>query len=277
MIIPTFLKWVGGKRKLLKHIDKHLPKKIDRYFEPFLGGCSVFFYIKQKYNPRYSMISDINKDLIETYKAVRDNPKELIKYIKYFKKNHSEKFYYATREKLNKNKLIGIKRCAAFIYINKTCFNGIYRVNSKNEFNVPFGKYKNPKVFNEATIYLASKLLKGVKIVCQDYEKLKNYVEKGDFVYLDPCFDPLKKTSFVNYTPKRFSDEYNERMALFVAELNRRGVKILFSNNDTPNIRDLYQTKDYFKINLIYSFRSVGSLGKYREQTPELLLNNYNK
>lgn len=275
MIIPTFLKWIGGKRKILDKIDAHLPNKINNYCEPFLGGGSVFFYIKQKYNPKNCMISDINQDLIDAYIDVRDNPKKLIMYLKKFKRNHSDEFYYKTRELFNKHKFKGVKKSAAFIYMNKTCFNGIYRVNSKNEFNVPYGKYKNPEIFNEETIFLASKLLQGVKVMCQDYEEMKNYVNKGDFVYLDPCYDPLKKTSFANYTPNRFSDKDNERLALFVSELKRRNAKMLLSNNITDNVKKFYRPKDGFNRMVIASFRSVGSRGQYREIIKEYLLSNY--
>lgn len=275
MKIPTFLKWIGGKRKILDKIDKYLPEIIENYYEPFLGGASVFFYIKQKYNPKSCMISDINKDLINAYIDVRDNPKKLIMYLKKFKRNNSEEFYYTTRELFNKNKFKGIKRSAAFIYLNKNCFNGIYRVNSKNEFNVPCGKYENPEIFNEETIFLASNLLKGVKIVCQDYEEVLNYVESNDFVYLDPCYDPLKKTSFANYTPEKYSDKDNERMAKFVAELNRRGTNVLFSNNITDNIKRLYPKKEGFIKIKINAFRSVGSKDLYRGIIQEFLIRNY--
>ncbi len=274
MIIPTFLKWAGGKRKLLKRIDDHLPKKINRYFEPFLGGGSVFFYIKQKYNPKFCMISDINKDLIETFKSVRDNPKELIKYLKYFKKRNSEDFYYKVRKRFNENKLKDLRRCAAFIYLNKTCFNGLYRVNSKGMFNVPCGKYRDPEIFNEKTILLASKLLKGVKIKCQDYELINDYVRKDDFVYLDPCYDPLKKTSFANYTPTRFSDKDNERLADFVLKLKKKRVKILFSNNITNNVKILYPKKDFDRI-IVYCSRSINCNPQGRGLIHEFLIKNY--
>jgi DNA adenine methylase len=272
MIIPTFLKWVGGKRKILDRIDENLPKGFNNYYEPFLGGASVFFYMKQKYPNKNFMISDINKDLIRAYKDVRDHPRELMTFLKYFKKNNSEKFYYKIRDLFNENKITKIKRSAAFIYLNKTCFNGIWRVNSKNKFNVPYGHYNNPEIFDKKTILFASELLQGVKIICQDYEEIKNYVEKGDFVYLDPCYDPIKKTSFANYTPKKFCDEDNKRMALFVAELNRKKVKFLFSNNVTDNVKRLYP---YNKIPII-SFRSVGSRGEYRSFAKEYLIKNYN-
>jgi len=273
--IPTFLKWAGGKRRLITQIDPHLPEKIDRYFEPFLGAGSVFFYIKQKYSPKYCMISDINKDLIETFKAVRDNPLELMAELKKLKKNnHSEK-YYTIRKSFNEGKFTGLKKCAVFIYLNKNCFNGLYRVNSKNEFNVPYGKYKNPGIFDEETILLASELLKGVIIKCQDYEKLKKYVDEGDFIYLDPCYDPLKKTSFANYTPKRFSIEDNDRLACFVAEMNRRNANVLFSNNITKGVKKRFPKKEGFFWSYVMCPRSINSISSERGKIQELLIKNY--
>lgn len=269
--IPTFLKWAGGKRRLISELEKLFPNKIERYFEPFLGGGSMFFYIKQKYNPKFSMISDINQDLIDTYKSVRDNPKELIKQLKYFKKNNSIKFYYKTRERFNCQKLKGIKRCAAFIYLNKTCFNGIYRVNSKNEFNVPYGKHKNPEVFNENIILYASELLQGVEIVRKDYRNIKDYARKDDFVYLDPCYDPLKKTSFANYTPKRFCELDRIELAKFVRYLKIKGVNVLLSNNDLPEIKKLYSD---FKIIKILAPRCINSNGNGRGKVIELAISN---
>jgi len=275
MIIPTFLKWAGGKRRILDKIEKHLPNKIINYYEPFLGGGSMFFYIKQKYNPKHCVISDINKDLIETFKAVRDNPIRLIRRLKYLKNNNSKEFFYKTREKFNQHKYIGLTRSAVFIYLNKTCFNGLWRVNSKDKFNVPFGNHKNPGVFEEENILFASKLLKGTDIICQDYENLKDCVEKGDFVYLDPCYDPLKRTSFANYTKDRFSAKDNERLAIFCAELNRRDVKILLSNNVTENVKRNYLPKNGFIRIKILAPRSINSIGSQRGNIQEYLIKNF--
>ena len=275
MKIPTFLKWAGGKRKILDEIDKHLPEKIENYYEPFLGGSSVFFYIKQKYHPRKCVISDINKDLINVYVDVRDRPRDLIKHLKNLKSLNSQDFYYKVRESFNRNKSSSTKRSAIFIYLNKTCFNGLYRVNSKDEFNVPYGNHKNPEIFDEETILFASKLLQETEIFCRDYEEIKEDVEKGDFVYLDPCYDPLKKTSFANYTPKRFTNDDNERLARFVVEMHRRKVNFLLSNNVTKNVKRLYSSKDGFKRITIRSFRSVGSKAQYRGHIPEFLIKNY--
>ena len=271
MLIPTFLKWAGGKRRLISKLEPLFPKKIDRYFEPFLGGGYMFFYIKRKYNPEFCMISDINKDLIETYKAVRDNPKRLIHNLKFFNKNHSKEFYYIIREKFNCNKLRYLRRCAAFIYLNKTCFNGLYRVNSKNEFNVPFGRYNNLEIYNEQNILFASQLLQGVRIEHQDYREITKSVKKDDFIYLDPCYDPIKKTSFVNYTPKGFSEIDRIELAKFIRILINKGAKIILSNNDLSEIRESYSD---LKIYEIFVSRSINSNPLDRGKIIELAISN---
>lgn len=281
MRIPTFLKWVGGKRKTLEKIDQEIKdyikknRRLKRYHELFIGGGSVFFHVKQKYKFKRFTISDINQDLIDTYLYVRDSPKELINHLKKLKKSNSEDFYYKIREIFNQKKVKGIKRGAIFIYLNKTCFNGMYRVNSKGEFNVPCGRYSNPEIFNKETIFHASELLKEVKIVCRDYEQAEKEIEKGDFVYLDPCYDPIKRTSFTQYTPKRFTSEENGRLAHFIKRIGLKGAKVLLSNNPTQNVITFYTKKEGFRYKEIFSFRSVGSKGSYREHAMELLIKNY--
>lgn len=271
MKIPTFLKWAGGKRRLIKQIDPYIPRQINTYFEPFLGGGSIFFYIKQRYNPEKCVLSDTNKDLIETFKVVRDHPKELIKILNYFKKKNSLEFFYITRTKFNKNKICGIKRSAAFIYLNKTCFNGLWRVNSKNEFNVPYGNHKNPGIFEEENIFLASNLLKGVKIICQDYKKILDFVTEGDFVYLDPCYDPLTKTSFANYTPKRFCEEDRIEMVKFIWQLKNNKVDFALSNNKIPEMKAHYPLYNFKHIEILAP-RFINSIGNERGNIIELLI-----
>lgn len=273
MKIPTFLKWLGGKRRLLYQIDSYLPEKIERYFEPFLGGGSMFFFIKQKYNPKYCMISDINEDLIETYKAVRDNPKELIKNLKYFKERNSKIFFYQVRKKFNENKFLKVKRCAAFIYLNKTCFNGVYRVNKKNEFNVPYGDYKNREIYNPQEIFLASKLLQGVIIKKQDYTKILRHLRKDDLVYLDPCYDPLKKTSFVQYTPDKFSLEDRRKLFEFMEKARSKEAILRLSNNKLNEVWRLYESAG-FKIHIVNTCRTVNSNISDRGKIPELIIAN---
>lgn len=281
MKIPTFLKWVGGKRKIIEKIEREVKDYIRkngglvRYHELLLGGGSVFFYLKQKYRFKGFSISDLNRDLVDAYLYVRDSPKELIKELKKFKKKNSEVDYYKIRDLFNQGKFKGIKKGVVFIYLNKTCFNGIYRVNSKGEFNVPYGRYRNPGIINENIILEASRLLKGVKISCRDYEKAEKEIKKGDFVYLDPCYDPIKKTSFAHYTPKRFTKEDSERLANFIKRITNKGAKVLLSNNPTKNIITFYPIKEGFHHKEIYSFRSIGSKGAYREHAKELLIKNY--
>lgn len=270
--IPTFLKWAGGKRRILDDLVKLMPKNFDSYFEPFLGGGAVLFLIKEIYRPKKIIISDINKDLILTYIAVRDKPEELIKYLKYFKKNNSSEFFYKIRSRFNSGNIRGIRRCAVFIYLNKTCFNGLYRVNSKNEFNVPYGKYNNPEIFNKENILYASKLLQKVVIKHQDYRKIIKDVSFGSFVYLDPCYDPIKKTSFVSYTPKNFSDSDRVFLADFVHELKKKGANVLLSNNDLLEVRNLYPS---FYIDQIFAPRSIGSRAIDRKKIMELAIHNY--
>lgn len=269
--IPTFLKWAGGKRRILNKLENLFPKKINRYFEPFLGAGAVFFFVKQKYNPKFCMISDINKDLIDTFIAARDNPAKLISYLKYFKKKNSEKFYYETREKFNKYKIKKLKRAAAFIYLNKNCFNGLYRVNSKNEFNVPYGKYKNPEIFEEKNIYFASNLLQGVKIKHQDYRRIKKQIKIGDFIYLDPCYDPIKKTSFANYTPERFCVADRLELAKFIKASRRKRANIVLSNNNLPEIKRIYSN---FKITEILASRSINANPVGRGKVKELVISS---
>lgn len=270
--VPAFLKWAGGKRNILTELDSVFPKKFNNYFEPFIGGGAVFFYVKQKYNPKQCTISDINRDLIYTYLAVRDRPRILIKHLRYYKSKNSKELFYKIRADFNKNRVRGLNRCAAFIYLNKTCFNGLYRVNSQNEFNVPYANYKSPEIFDEETILLASQLLDGVNIVLQDYREILKNVNTGDFVYLDPCYDPIKKTSFDKYTPKKFSEEDRVELAKFIYRLRIRGCFVVLSNNDIPAIHSMYED---FNIKKIWCYRFINSKGDGRGKIPELIISNF--
>jgi len=273
MTIPTFLKWPGGKRRLIEQMESKFPEQINHYYEPFMGAASVFFYVKQKYNPKKCTISDLNEDLVNTFIFVRDNPKEIIKHLKKLKKEYSKENYYKIREKFNAKKIKGIKRAAAFIYLNKTCYNGMYRVNSKGEFNVPMGKYTNPEIFNEETILLASNLLRDVEIIYQDYKKILPSLKKNDFVYLDPCYDPLKKTSFVAYTPGRFKIEDRYDLFNFMIEARKKGANLMLSNNNLELVKEMYLDQK-FNVNVIYASRSVNSDASQRGKIPELLITN---
>lgn len=273
MINPTFLKWPGGKRRLIEQMESKIPKDINNYYEPFMGAASVFFHIKQKFNPKQCTISDLNEDLVNVFISVRDNPKELMRHLEKLKKDHSEENYYLIREKFNLKKFKGIKRSAVFIYLNKTCYNGMYRVNSKGEFNVPIGRYKNPEIYNKENILSASELLQGVNILCQDYRKIVPSLKKGDFVYLDPCYDPLKKTSFVAYTPGRFKIEDRYDLFDFMVKARKNGANLMLSNNNLELVKEMYLDQK-FKVNIIYASRSVNSNPLKRGKIPELLITN---
>jgi len=271
-MIPTFIKWAGGKRRIIDAIENQLPKIIERYFEPFIGAGAVFFYIKEKYKPRYCLISDINEDLINTYLAVRDKVDLLMYHLRKYKKNHSDEFYYEIREKFNANKIRGVNRAASFIYLNKTCFNGLYRVNSKNEFNVPIGRQDNTEIFNMENLKRASKLLRGVKIKIKDYREIASLTKEGDLVYLDPCYDPLTKKSFANYTPERFNESDRHELYKFIEKLNDKKIKFLLSNNNLEIIRSLYKG---YNISKLMVSRPINSVASGRGKIPELLIRNY--
>lgn len=274
MEVPTFINWLGGKRRLISQIDSYLPNKAERYFEPFVGGGSMFFYIKQKYNPKFCMLSDINKDLIRAFKTVRDTPEELIKELDYLSKKDSERFYYNLRMIFNNNKISGIKRSAAFIYFTKSCFNGVYRVNQKGEFNVPYGYHKNREIFNADNILFASRLLQGTTIKTQDYREILPYVRSKDLIYLDPCYDPIKRTSFVRYTSKGFSTEDRVKISDFIHKLDSYGANVVLSNNNTPKVKSAYK-KEKFQINYIQSAKCVNVDPNGRGRISELLITNY--
>ncbi len=272
--IPIFIKWLGGKRRLIGQIDPYLPDNIDRYFEPFLGGGAMFFYVKQKYDPKYSMLSDINGDLIETFIAVRDRPRELIEKLEYFNRNNTEKFYYNTRMRFNQNRITGMKRAAAFIYFTKACFNGVYRINKNGEFNVPYGYYKDREIYNKEEIMFASKLLQGADIRKQDYNGVLQEVKKKDLIYLDPCYDPLKRTSFVHYTKDRFSIQDRTKLYEFIIRARSKGGRIILSNNNIEDVKDLYSAKG-FNINVVEAARCVNVDPSGRGRIEELLITNY--
>jgi DNA adenine methylase len=270
--IPTFIKWAGGKRRLIKSLESLFPKKIDRYFEPFLGGGAVFFYIKQKYNPRHIMISDNNPELINTFKVVKTKPKELITKLSEHKKRNSKKYYYKIRA-IDPKTLSKVGRAARFIYLNKTCFNGLYRVNSKGQFNVPIGRYKNPEIFNRERILLASSFLRKTQIKKQDFKRIENFAKKGDFIYFDPCYNPkIRTTIFNNYTKEGFLEKEQKTLAELFRRLNKRGCRLMLSNSNTVLVKKLY--KDY-RIKMVKCGRSINCKGDGRKKINEIVIMNY--
>lgn len=270
--MKPFLKWAGGKRQLLSVISENFPEHIDTYYEPFLGGGAVFFY--KAFDK--CVVNDYNEELINCYKVIKDSQEELIKELDGYE-NTSE-FFYEIRNldrAENYKKISSIKRAARIIYLNKTCFNGLYRVNSSGYFNVPFGGYKNPTYIDKDNIREISKYLNtaNVKIMSGDFSVCLKSCKQGDFVYLDPPYHPLTKTSaFTSYSKDGFTEKDQERLKETLDELNKKNVKWLLSNSCADFIKNLY--KDYTIIE-ISAKRSINSNGEKRGAIKEVLIKNF--
>ncbi len=245
--VSPFVKWAGGKTHLTKYIRPLVPSRIRRYYEPFLGGGALFFAIYNSGVSFEATLSDTNQELISTFKVVRDSPREVVHQLSKMKRQYliasnQEKFYYSLRATKFTDK---VELAARFIFLNKTCYNGLYRVNRDGEFNVPFGQNKAPGIFEEDNITAASEALRATKarLVSTDYQRATEDCGSGDFIYLDPPYDPISKTStFTSYTSTGFNVEDQARLADWFGELVRRGCSVVLSNSDTGLIRALYET-----------------------------------
>jgi len=266
-----FLKWAGGKSKLIPQYEKFFPKEFNNYYEPFLGGGAVFFHLLQTRSPFKAVLTDINADLINTYCCVRDHVEELIKLLEVHQKRHNSEYYYDLR---NYHNLKGLEAAARFIYLNRTCFNGLYRVNPKGEFNVPIGKYKNPNICNIDLLYSVSEALQSIEIAERGFEAVLDYAKTSeDFVYFDPPYYPLSDTSnFTGYSRYSFSKDDQIRLRDVFAELANRGVKVMLSNSDCEFIRELYND---FEIREISAARAINSNSKKRGKIAEVLVTSY--
>lgn len=277
-----FIKWVGGKTQLLSEIERFLPKdfKDITYIEPFVGGGATLFFILNTHPEiKRVVISDINKDLIDTYKIVRDKPIELINYLQNIANEYlplseedRKKYFLLKRELYNTKKLGELENSALFIFLNKTCFNGLYRVNNKGLLNSSFGDYKNPKICDRKTIIEDSKLLQKVEILNIDFEETIKYVGDNTFFYLDPPYKPISKTAkFTSYTKEAFNDEEQLRLRDFCINLDLLGYKFLLSNSDNKLFYDIYSK---FIINKVYASRNISSDPDKRKGVTELLITN---
>jgi len=272
-----FVKWAGGKNQLIPQIIRLMPSRFARYFEPFLGGGAVFFHTAS--HNRNAFLSDINLDLINAYKIIRNNVEELITALKYHQDEYTKSpksYYYQLRDKtkgLNK-----IENAARFITLNKTCYNGLYRVNKKGLFNVPIGRYKNPLICDPVNLRKMSIVLSqsASYLGVIDYKKiLVEKADKDDFVYLDPPFHPISNTAnFTSYTNSGFSFEDQKELATIFKELTRRGCKLLLSNSNTEEIRRLYSDFSHLT-ELALVNRSINAVGSKRVGHVELLIRNY--
>jgi DNA adenine methylase len=264
-----FLKWAGGKSKLIKQYLTHLPSEntYNNYYEPFLGGGAVFFHLR----PSNAILTDINAELVTTYRCVRDNIKELISLLKEHESKHSRDYYYSVRANLVKTDL---EKAARLIYLNKTCFNGLYRVNSQGKFNVPLGKYKNPNICPEDLLIAASKALYQAEIKQANFTEILNHAStRDDFVYFDPPYYPISETSyFTSYTNYYFQENQQIQLRDIFVTLSERGVKVMLSNSDCEFIRQLYSS---FNIHTISAARSINSNAKKRGKINEILVTSY--
>ncbi len=268
-----FLQWVGGKRSLLPHYEEFFPKKFNRYIEPFLGGGAVFFHL----SARRALLNDSNPELISTYEGVRDTPEEVIRLLQLLKERHSPELYQAMRN-LDRDakvfsKLQTYEVAARMIYLNQTCFNGVYRINRHGQFNVPIGSSLNRLICDEHTIRSVSKNLKNTQITCADFSDALQKARKGDFVYIDPPYFPVSKYSdFTRYTKEKFYKQDQERLKEAVDMLDKRGCKVMLSNSDCDFIRVLYRS---YTVHKVYSARTLNADKAKRGKIPELVIRNY--
>ncbi len=274
-LVRPFLKWAGGKRQLIPEITgNYLPAKYDTYYEPFLGGGAILFELQ----PKKAVVNDSNSELINCYKVIRDSLDELMEDLKRHENN--ENYYYDIRDWdriKNYNKKTTIQRASRIIFLNKTCYNGLFRVNSQGQFNVPFGRYKKPNILDEAVLKAVSHYLNNndIKILNGDFEDAVKDARAGDFIYFDPPYDPISNTaSFTGYDVNGFNQDEQIRLKNTVDDLHKRGCKILLSNADTEFIFDLYN-KDY-RIEKVCATRAINSNALKRGKVQEVLvMNNY--
>lgn len=271
--VAPIVKWAGGKRQLLPEIKPLLPRRIPLYCEPFFGGGAVFF----SRQPRRAVINDLNSDLMEMYRVVRDNPHELIESLK--QHENSPEYFYRLRN-LDRDReafsaLSPVQKASRLIYLNKTCFNGLFRVNASGEFNTPYGRYKNPNIINKRVLCSVSRYLNHADIALssEDFESVLSRLPKGAFVYLDPPYDPVSDTAnFTGYQGGGFSRAEQIRLKNCCDDLNRRGIRFLLSNSATPFILELYQSYD---ITIVEAARAINSVGLGRGAVREVLVKNY--
>lgn len=271
-----FLKWAGGKRQLLGELVPRVEAArgagFKRYFEPFLGGGALFFELAAQglLDGVDVYLSDVNSPLIETYVAVRDAVEAVIGELEAHKARHSEAHFYAVRA----GEPAGpVSRAARIIYLNKTAYNGLYRVNGKGQFNVPYGRYKNPNICDAPNLRAVAQVLRGVTLELRPFEWVADTAERGDFVYFDPPYVPLSRTaSFTKYSRGGFGDADQERLAAIYGQLDARGVRVLLSNSMSPRVRALYTG---YAIDEVYAGRAVNSQGHGRGKVAEALVRNF--
>ena len=269
--VKPFLKWAGGKSQLLEQFDSYFPKTHERYLEPFVGSAAVFFHLR----PKRAFLADINAELVNCYICIRDNVDGVINALRWHKAKHSVEHYYEVRswESLD---LEAVKSAARFIYLNKTCFNGLYRVNSQGKFNVPIGSYSNPNIINEENLRGVSQALQDVEIHNLAFDVFcHKFAKKGDFIYFDPPYQPLSKTSsFTGYTKDSFSLNDQKRLRDLFDEMHARGCKLMLSNSWCPEIVQLYKRYKNTSYEAL-ARRAINCRGSRRSAIKEFVILNY--
>ena len=272
--LQPFTKWTGGKRQLLGELRSYMPETYGRYFEPFVGGGALFFDLA----PEQAVINDFNEELINAYRQIKNNPAELINLLIKHKENNSKDYYLELRSADRDgriSRMTGVERAARILYMLRVDFNGLYRVNSKNQFNVPYGRYKNPKIVDVDLLYQISEYLNenDIEILQTDFAEAIKDAQTGDFVYFDPPYIPLNETSsFTSYTHEGFSYEEQVRLRATFKELTERGVYAMLSNSSNPLVEELY--KD-FNIYFVEAQRTNGAKSSSRGKISEIIVTNY--
>lgn len=276
--MKPFLKWAGGKRQLLPYIKEYINNDVlegVRYYEPFIGGGSLFFHLEHE----DSVINDLNEEIINCYKVIKNSPKKLIKLLKVHQENHCKEYYYNIRS-LDRNEsfhsMTDIEKAARTIYLNRTCFNGLYRVNKEGQFNTPMGRYVNPLICDEKNIQEISKFLKknNIQIRCCDFVSSVKDAKAGDWIYFDPPYD-YEENGFVGYVKEGFTHDDLQRLKELCDVLIEKGCQILVSNNDTKFVRDTFSSKNYeiiYTTKKIKANRNINSNGSKRKKVDEVLI-----
>ncbi|MDE6426533.1 MAG: DNA adenine methylase [Ruminococcus sp.] len=288
--VKPFIKWAGGKNQLLNIIRSKYPENIKKYCEPFVGGGAVLFDVLANFKPEEILINDINPELINTYIHIRDNTEDIINRLFDMQEifwrmdnNKRKEYFYIQRDKFNegiKNNINDVAMAVLFIFLNKTCFNGLYRVNSKGLYNVPIGSYKKPLICDSDNLRVISNLLQNIIIRCGDYSNCTDFIDSSTFVYIDPPYRPLNETSrFTSYSKTVFGDEQQIQLSKFTECMSEKGAKILASNSDPKNtdendnfFDDIYRN---FNITRVKASRMINSKGSGRGTLNELLISNF--
>jgi DNA adenine methylase len=302
MIPKPFLKWAGGKTQLLDELEQRLPspikesRTIKSYIEPFVGGGAMFFYLEGKYTIEESLLMDRNQELLVAYHVLRDDHQRLKKFLARIETRHLDKDepgrkenYYHIRDTYNHQMQDfdyqhpqgnWVERTGYLIFLNKTCYNGLFRQNNKGEFNVPFGRYKNPKICDEENLIAVHKALQNTKLLSADFTCAQKYIDKGTLVYMDPPYRPLNRTShFTDYSAGGFTDHDQERLALFYQDMDKKGAYLLLSNSDPQNEdpQDHFFDRMYrnFHLDRVAAKRNINSNPGGRGEIKELIIRNY--